>query len=330
MLVKQAAKVQIPSHIMREISPSNLEAIIREAELEEEEETRSRNAAFIAAAAAVENTSAAASNPLALIEDDDEEASLHRVVAGGPAHAGTAKSSACSTPRERAEEMVLIRSSSPINPSGGGGLDCGVSTAKPWFSCNQEDGLSLRSRSDTPRDAGGPSTSGLQSASAASACAAVAARLPRADSLSDVSEAKAGGGGGEEGSSSSREEKHFFIERDKRWPGKVESPVARGPSSQETAEGARFPQMPLHAADDDAGHTSTPPQEQESEDDGYELVEITNAERASNPTLLRSGQDAAAGSRASSAFADDHERDAAGEREGSFMDAIAKLWLAGR
>ncbi|KAL8449121.1 hypothetical protein Emed_003272 [Eimeria media] len=290
MLVKQAAKVQIPNHIMREISPSNLEAIIREAELEEEEESRSRNAAFIAAAAAVENTSSAASNPLAFIDDDDDESSLHKVVAGGPAHAGTAKSSACSTPREKAEEMVLIRSSSPTNPPAEGGRSCGVSTAKPWFSCNQE---------EEGGPLGGPSTSGFQSSSsAASACAAVA----------------------EEGSSSSREEKHFFS-------GKVESPVTRlGSSGVDTPEKGRSMQLPLHAEDEN----STPPQEQESDDDGYELVEISNAERANNPALLRSGQDAAAGSRASSAFADDHEREGAGEREGSFMDAIAKLWLAGR
>ncbi|KAL8271714.1 hypothetical protein Esti_004309 [Eimeria stiedai] len=317
MLVKQAAKVQIPSHIMVKISPNNLEAIIREAELEEEEESRSRNAAFIAAAAAVENTSAAASNPLALIEDDEDEVSLHKVVTGGPANGGTAKSSACSTPRERAEEMVLIRSSSPAHPPAGGCLSCGVSTARPWFSCSPEDRRSLSSRGESPRDERGASTSGFQSASLASACA-VAARLRRAESISEASEANAGGGRQEEGRSSSGETKHFFTDGDKRWPGRGE----------EEQEATSKPQLPLHA-DTLAGH-STPPHEEASDEDGYELVEISNAERAGNPALVRSGRDAAAGSRASSSFAEDHERDGVGEREGSFMDAIARLWLAGR
>ncbi|KAL8429722.1 hypothetical protein ACSSS7_006394 [Eimeria intestinalis] len=332
MLVKQAAKVQIPSHIMREISPSNLESIIREAELEEEEESRSRNAAFIAAAAAVETTAggaAAASNPLAMIEDEDEEGSLHRVVAGGPVNTGTGKSSACSTPREKAEEMVLIRSSSPANPAGGMGPSCGVSTAKPWFFSTQDDRRPLSSRDETPRDSRKlETTSCMQEApsSAAPACNAVAARLTRAESISNASEVKAEGGVEEEGGCSSRGEKHFFTEGENRWLGNVESPLTRGgtTSSLDAPTGAS---TRMHADADDAGH-STPPQEQESEDDGYELVEISNAERASNPALLRSGQDVAAGSRASSAFAE--EREGAGEREGSFMDAIAKLWLAGR
>ncbi|KAL8425540.1 hypothetical protein Efla_006775 [Eimeria flavescens] len=310
MLVKQAAKIQVPSHLMKEISPRNLPAIIREAELEEEEESRSRNAAFIAAAAAVENPSSSASNPLVFVagekeeeeeeeEEEEDEGSLHKVVASNSTISATAKSSASSTPREKYEEMVLIRSSAQSAEDDA--KASGVSTAKPWFAKR------VNTNPISPRSPREEAVGSDLVAAAASLPASAAEQTPEAERMRACMHAKEEDSGG----------RRNITQTPLR-----ESPggVGAGSRLQSAEGGVRTPEEPP---------------ESDEEEEGYELVDISNAERAANPMLQRVASGgrlatADAVSCASSAFADDYEREVVREREGSFIDTITRLWLAGR
>lgn len=322
MLVKQAAKIQIPSHIMKEISPSNLEAIIREAELEEQEENRSRNAAFIAAAAAVGNLPKATPNPLAFVSgsnsEEKEDDSLCKVAAGSSAPSEAAQRSAPSTPRDYSEEMVLIgfspRAEEVVSQRQNDRKGGDISAARPWFSRNDSDPIANHEPAEGERSA------------AAAVTADGNTHTSRSGSHSDEF--------GEKAAAEALSRKEYYDRAESRWSPEEAAP-AEGTSGEATTpehrDGTGTPD--LEEARNNLVNVPLASQEPESDEDGYELLEISNTDRRESHGTLEEGNrvgGADATSCNSSAFAEEYERDVAREREGSFIDTITRLWLAGR
>lgn len=322
MLVKQAAKIQVPSHIMKEISPSNLEAIIREAELEEEEESRSRDAAFIAAAAVMENLPKLTPNPLAFVAESGndrsggEDGDLCKLAADGATLSVSGHRFAYSTSRDQAEEMVLIRASPPAEK---------ISNAPDEHNSNSQNPYVVRplfvrpsASCRTPDEQGDPH--------AVASKGDRAVPPSRSGSQSDASE--------EGAAAQVHRSKVYSSHAESRWAPEVASvgDTSAEATTPEYQDDIKIPELEeAQSVLVDGRFTS---QEPESDEDGYELLEIANADRV-DPVLSGEGSDGRkgggdTGSCTSSALAEECERVAVREREGSFIDAITRLWLAGR
>lgn len=194
--------------------------------------------------------------------------------------------------------MILLRCSQPAEEavaSGDGtdGSEQGASVGRSWFS---------RINSD---DAGGPS---LHNGSPPNHLGQTAPQAGR--------------------------RKEYISNAESRWVPE-EASAAEGTSGGATTpddgDGARTPD--IHQARNNLVETRLDSQEPECDEDGYELLEISDHRRV--PGLRpEGGGDRTEGpdtaSCTSSAFAEEYEREAVRERESNFIDTITRLWLAGR
>lgn len=306
--------------VLQEISHTNLEAILKEAELEEEEEGRSRNAAFIAAAAAAANPRKTTPNPLAFVaesnnEGNGDEGSIGNMAAESSTASGAGQRSAHSTPRDESEEMVEFRPSLPAGEVVNTAAQDTKGQTTPWFSRRDSDILispvANHLDEEGAEDAGVAASGGDQD-------------IPpsRSGSHSDAS--------GEGAATEVLRRKQYYNQAEPRWTPE-EVPLAEGTSGEATtpenrdgtatpdAEEARNSLMDIRLAS----------QEPESDEDGYELLEISNADRRGSPGEGNTGRNGGAGASCTSSAFVEYDRDAAREREGSFIDTLT-LWLGGR